>query len=189
MGDSDHEPRTVEPTDTRRTSPAESAGQSAGESGWTTTDVAARALGVSPRSVRRFIDRGELIGRKVKSGIVESWEVSIDSLHRLRDKREVEGHTEGQVRRNVSRVSVEAEGAADMADMVRELTAELLRSTSEATELRTRLELTERTESSLREDLERVSEERQQHQEEAQRLREELEAERSKGFWRRLFGG
>src|SRR5215204_1241315 len=186
MGGSDHEPRTVEPTDTRRTSPSESSGQSAGESGWTTTDVAARALGVSPRSVRRFIDRGELIGRKVKSGIVESWEVSIDSLHRLRDKREVEGHTEGQVRRNVSRVSVEAEGAADM---VRELTAELLRSTSEATELRTRLELTERTESSLREDLERVSEERQQHQEEAQRLREELEAERSKGFWRRLFGG
>jgi len=188
MRESDHDPQ-IEPADTRRTTPAESGGQSVGESGWTTTDVAARALGVSPRSVRRFIDRGELEGRKVKSGIVESWEVSIDSLYRLKDKREVEGQAEGHIRRNVPRTSAEAEGVADLADMVRELTAELLRRTSEATELRTRLELTERTESSLREDLERVHEERQQHQEEAQRLREELEAERSKGFWRRLFGG
>jgi hypothetical protein len=62
------------------------------------------------------------------------------------------------------------------------------RASSEA-ELRTRLELTERTESSLREDLERVREERRRYQEEAERLRDELEAERSKGFWRRLFGG
>ena len=62
-------------------------------------------------------------------------------------------------------------------------------SSSEAAELRARLELTERAESSLREDLERVSEERRRHQEEAERLREELESERSKGCWRRLFGG
>jgi chromosome segregation ATPase len=65
----------------------------------------------------------------------------------------------------------------------------LIRSSSEAADLRARLELTERTESSLREDLERVREERQRHQEEADRLRTELEAERSKDLWRRLFGG
>ena len=56
-----------------------------------------------------------------------------------------------------------------------------------------RAELTERAESSLREELERERErgreERQRYQEEVQRLREELEAERSKGFWQRLFGG
>jgi hypothetical protein len=52
-----------------------------------------------------------------------------------------------------------------------------------------RAELTERTESSLREDLEREREERREAREEAERLRAELEAERSKGFWRRLFGG
>ena len=52
-----------------------------------------------------------------------------------------------------------------------------------------RLELTERTESTLREDLERERSERREAQEEARRLRETLEAERSKGFWRRLFGG
>ena len=45
-----------------------------------------------------------------------------------------------------------------------------------------RLELTEVAESTVREALER-------EREENQRLREELETERSKGFWRRLFGG
>jgi hypothetical protein len=72
--------------------------------------------------------------------------------------------------------------------MVRELTSELIRSSSETADLRARLELTERTESSLREDLERVREERARHQQEAERLRAELEAECSKGFWQRLFG-
>ena len=41
----------------------------------------------------------------------------------------------------------------------------------------------------LETDLRNAHEERRRHQEEAERLREELEAERSKGFWRRLFGG
>jgi chromosome segregation ATPase len=66
-----------------------------------------------------------------------------------------------------------------------------------------RAELTERAESSLREEQERLLSdlvrereraeqfirEREEAQEETRRLREELEAERSKGFWRRLFGG
>src|SRR5215208_3101752 len=79
--------RRTEPSDARRTMPADVRGQ-VSESGWTTTDKAARALGVSPRTVRRFIDRGELEGRKVTEGIVEAWEVSIDSLYTLRDKRQ-----------------------------------------------------------------------------------------------------
>src|SRR5215216_6180928 len=109
MGESNHEPRTNQ-SDTRRTPPAENEGQSAGKSGWTSTDLAATALGVSPRSVRRFIDRGELEGRKVREGIFEAWEVSIDSLYTLRDKRKAEGQAEGHVRRNVPRVSAEDAG-------------------------------------------------------------------------------
>ena len=176
----------------QRTPPTDDDGQSASESGWTTTDQSARALGVTPRTVRRFIDRGELEGRKVTDGIVESWEVSIDSLYALRDKRVAEGH----VRRDVPRKSVESQSTSDTTDYVRDLTDRLLRISSEAAELRTRLELTAKAESTLqeervrlRQDWEQERQERQDAQREVQRLRDELEAERSKGFWRRLFGG
>ena len=216
MGESDHERRT-EPTDTRRTIPADDAGHAVSESGWTTTDRSARALGVSPRTVRRFIDRGELEGRKVTEGIVEAWEVSIDSLYTLRDKRQ----SEGQVRRNVPRTSAQSRGSADVsADpmaYIQSLTDRLLQLTTEVEQLRARLQITERAESTEREQAERERAERlefqesaerlrreaeeareraeeleasrQEVEEEARKLREELEAERSKGFWRRLFGG
>jgi dsDNA-specific endonuclease/ATPase MutS2 len=59
-----------------------------------------------------------------------------------------------------------------------------------------RLELTAQAESTLRESLERererVERERERAdrlEERAEKLRDELEAERSKGFWVRLFGG
>jgi predicted transcriptional regulator len=176
----------------QRTPPTDDDGHATSESGWTTTDQAARSLGVSPRTVRRFIDRGQLEGRKVTEGIVETWEVSIDSLYALRDKR----ISEGQVRRNVPRKSVESQGAADTTDYIRDLTDRLLRISAEAAELRTRLELTFKAESTLQEERDRLRQdwererlERQEAQEEANRLREELAAERSKGFWQRLFGG
>ena len=177
--------------ETPRTPSKGNGGRTISESGWTTTDQAARALGVSPRTVRRIIDRGELEGRKVTEGIVEAWEVSIDSLYALRDKR----ISQGQVRRNVHGKSTEGQNSSDTTDYVRELTDRLLHISSEAAELRTRLELTFKAESTLqeerdrlRQDWERERQERQEAQEEAQRLREELVAERSKGFWQRLFG-
>ena len=165
---------------TRRTQSADNEGQSA------------RTLGVSPRTVRRFIDRGELEGRKVTEGIVETWEVSIDSLYALRNKR----ISEGQVRGNVLRKSGQSQPTTDVpADYVRDLTDRLLRLSSEVGELRGRLELTVKAESTLQEErdrlvgeLEREREERREAREEAEKLRTELEAERSKGFWRRLFG-
>jgi hypothetical protein len=87
-----------------------------------------------------------------------------------------------------------------LADVLRDLAGRLEARIAEATELRTRLEITERAESSLREERERLladiererserEKDRQRVEEELQRLRAELEAERSKGFWRRLFGG
>ena len=169
----------------RRTEEADNGGPSASESGWITTDVAAKALEVSPRTVRRYIDRGELEGRKIERGIVEAWEVSIDSLYSLRSKREAEG----QVRRETAEESASTDIPADnLADVLRELSLRLEQRAASEADLRARLELTEKAESTLREDLERVQEERRRIQEEADRLRAELEAERSKGFWRRLFG-
>jgi regulator of replication initiation timing len=176
----------------RRTLSADSEGQSPSRSGWTTTEQSAKALGVSPRTVRRFIDRGKLEGRKVTEGIVETWEVSIDSLYALRNKR----ISEGQDRRNVLRKTGQSQSVTDVpVDYVRELTDRLLRLSSEVGELRGRLELTVRAESTLQEErdrlvgeLEREREERREAREEAEKLQTEMEVERSKGFWRRLFG-
>lgn len=158
----------------RRTDDGQTADNAAGGSGWTTTDVAARALGVSPRSVRRFIDRGDLEGRKLKNGIVEAWEVSIDSLQALRDRRGPEGRVRRDVRRESDGGPPASDASADMTDLIRDLTTDLVRTSSEATELRVRLELTERAESTLREELDRERGRREQ----AERRVAELERER-----------
>jgi hypothetical protein len=200
-----------------------------GSSGWVTTDVAAEALGVSARTVRNYILDGALVARKEKEGINERYVVSVDSLHALRDQRKQEGKLQARSRRTSRRSEATAEGAAELVsktavDMMRETFTSLEMQMAQNAELRVRLELTERAESTLREELERERQERleaqgragsleqerseaqqmaaqlaQEHnqleeehsrlQSEAERLRDELEAERSKGFWARLFGG
>src|SRR5215204_3185742 len=154
--------------------PDETPAGARGESGWVTTKVAAEALGVNPRTVRAYIERGDLEAKAEGEGVEKAYLVSIDSVYSLRDRRGGPRHARERTRDR----SASADDSADLTSMLRDLTAELIRSTSEAAEYRTRLELTEVTESSLREDLERVREERQRHQEEADRLREELGAER-----------
>lgn len=69
-----------------------------------------------------------------------------------------------------------------LADVIRDMTARLEDRTAEAVEMRTRLELTERAHST-------TEAEATQLRQENERLRSELEADRSKRFWRRLFGG
>jgi predicted nuclease with TOPRIM domain len=54
--------------------------------------------------------------------------------------------------------------------------------------LQGRVELTEQTESTIREERDRLLEERNRERERADRLEVEL-LEARKGFWRRLFGG
>src|SRR5215212_7556488 len=157
--------------------------EASAEGGWTNTTAAAKALGVSPRTVQTYIRKGLLQGKVEGEGVRRTWYVSIDSLNALRAQRIAEGGVESFREGNVERV---AEG---IAEALQNLSERLAEESARAAEYRARLELTERTESSLREDLERVREERRRHQEEAERLRAELEAERSKGFWRRLFGG
>jgi chromosome segregation ATPase len=200
-------------------------GSAEGSSGWVNTDVAAEAIGVSARSVRNYILDGDLVARKEKEGINERYVVSVDSLHALRDRRKQEGKLQASRRRDSRR----SEGAAEevrktAVDMLRETLTSLEMHMAQNAELRGRLELTERAESTLREELERERQERleaqgravslerehsetqqretqltQEHaeleeehsrlQSEAEQLRDELEAERSKGFWARLFGG
>jgi DNA-binding transcriptional MerR regulator len=150
-------------------------GNSAGESGWVTTQVAAEALGVDPRTVRTYISRGELEARVEGEGVEKAYSVDVDSLYALREARKSSGKSPRKIREK----SAEAE---DLAALVRDLTSQLVSTSAEAAHLRTRLQLTERTQSSLEEEAQALRGERD-------RLRAELEAERSKGFWSRLFGG
>ena len=169
-------PAMEEDVEPRRRNDGHKADTTGGGSGWTTTDTAARALGVSPRTVRRFIERGDLEGRKLKDGIVETWEVSIDSLQNLRDRRGPEGRVRQADRRETAQGHSSTDTSSDIADIVRDLTADLIRASSEATEYRVRLELTERAQSTLEEQLiaERVS--REQAERERDELRKRLES-------------
>ena len=180
-----------------------------------TVSEAAKVLDISERRVRQIAQDGKVEGVRSEDG----WKLLRYSVHDFRDRREAQNPVRGgreassEAREWIERVAV--------------LERELGR-------LEGRLELTERAESTMREERERLLEdlarereraaqeqekaeesqrdaeqfvrEREEAQEEARRLqeerdrllaeaaeearvlREELEAERSKGFWRRLFG-
>ena len=178
-----------QPLDQPRGEGAADAGESvaaaSSESGWVTTEVAATALNVSPRTVRDYIRSGDLEAKSEGEGVTKRWLVSIDAVQALRDQRMASGEMPRTRRGDAASDASAASNAVNVAELI----AELRNLEHRLGRAEARAELTERTESSLREDLERVREERRRHQEEAERLREELEAERSKGFWRRLFGG
>ncbi len=144
-----------------------------------TAAEAARILRLSSQRVRQMLARGELRGVRDEVG---HWEVDARSVHALLNERR-EAFSEAL--EDLLRLSeLEAE--------VRELRYLLGRAEG-------RLELAKGAEGTLRAERERLLEdlarERERAaklegaQEEAQLLAEALEAERSKGFWRRLFGG
>jgi hypothetical protein len=149
------------------------------DSGWTTTAAAAKALGVSPRTVRLYIERGDLEGQLEEGTDKRVWLVSIDSLNTLRAKRGTGGIVPER----------EPEIAESMPEAMRDLALRLENRAAEAAELRTRLELTATTQSTIEEERARLHEELRRAQEQAEQLQAELEAERRKGFWQRLFGG
>ncbi len=137
-----------------------------GESGWVTTEVAARAVRVSPRTIRRYIERGELEAKPQGEGVNRTWLVSVDSLQALRASRTVE---------EVSPQDVRVEDS--MADVFRDLAVRLEQRAAEAAELRTRLELTEQTQSTIDAERRRVLEElaaERRRREEAERERDDL---------------
>ena len=139
------------------------------ESGWVTTDVAARAVRVSPRTIRRYIDQGKIEAKPQGEGVRREWLVSVDSLHALRATRASE---EQDVR--ADRASDADFSASGIADVLREMAARLERRAEEAAELRVRLELTEQAQSTLDQERRRAL-----HDFEEARLRlEEVERER-----------
>ena len=157
----------------------EDLGNNRQDSGWTTTAAAAKALGVSPRTVRLYIERGELFGKLEEGTDKRIWLVSIDSINTLRARRGTGG--------------IVPESAPEIAETIPEamhdLAVRLESRAAEAAELRTRLELTAKAQTTVEAERNRLEEALAREQERAEKLQAELEAERSKGFWRRLFGG
>jgi hypothetical protein len=149
-------------------------GPNADQSGWVTTKVAARSLRVDPRTVRKYIKQGKLTARSEGEGVEKTYLVSVDSLHEL---LRVSRPDPRVTREDVPRESAESATSADLVDLVRDLSAEVTRRSSEAAELRTRLELTERAESSQREALKQRLNTERLLREQAQREREALAAE------------
>jgi hypothetical protein len=144
-------------------------GDLSSETGWVTTDVAAKAVRVSPRTIRRYIGQGKLQAKPQGEGVRREWLVSVDSLHALRASRTTEG--------DVPDVSPGVEPVDSIADVVREMSARLESRAEEAAELRVRLELTERAQSTLEDERRQVVQELEQERrrrEEAEREREDL---------------
>ena len=143
------------------------------QSGWVTTKVAAQALRIDPRTVRKYIQQGKLEAKVEGEGVEKAYLVSIDSVYALR------GRTADRTGPQTGRANGprEAAGSAvseDLVALVRDLTSEVSRRSSEAAELRTRLELTEQAESSRREALEQRLETERVRREQAEREQDEL---------------
>jgi len=110
--------------------------------------------------------------------------VSVSSLEALRDKRQ----SEGKLPLSRRRIAEDEDVGAELGQWVRELTARLETRAAENAELRTRLVLTEKADSTLREQLERERNRVDEERDRANRLAEELREARMP-WWRRVFGG
>jgi len=142
--------------------------------GWTNTTVAAKALGVSPRTVQTYIRKGLLQGKVEGEGVRRTWHVSIDSLNALRAQRIAEGDLAGFREDSAEQV---AEGIAEgIAEAMQNLSERLAEEAARAAEYRTRLELTEQAQSTIQEQARKIQEEARQLREENDQLRRELEA-------------
>src|SRR5215207_11299489 len=122
-------------------------------SGWTTTKQAAKVLGVSRRSVQGYVRRGILEARDEGEGVNKRFLVSIDSLNALSARRKREAGGRANFAEASARLGETAKLAANTSEDLRHLIARLEARTEEATELRIRLELTERAQSTLEDDL------------------------------------
>jgi hypothetical protein len=171
--------------------------QAATSSGWVTTQQAARALDISPRTVRWHIERGNLEAKPEGEGVQRAWLVSIDSLQAFRDTRQAAAPSPGDYRAATEDAD---SGAAIPGDPIRELADRLVEEARRAEEARVRLELSERTESTLRAEMAEERQRREEIEQERDELIQELEAlkesreepaerqEVRRGWFRRFFG-
>ena len=145
-------------------------------SGWTTTKQAAKVLGVSRRSVQGYVRRGILEAQEEGEGVTKRFIVSIDSLNALRERR----NDEAVAAEEFAGASAEVREAANLetnsGEGLRHVVDRLEARTAEATELRVRLEITEKAESTVRAELAEERRRREEAEREREDLRRELQA-------------
>jgi hypothetical protein len=151
-------------------------GEDLGGSGWTTTKQAAKVLGVSRRSVQGYVRQGILEARDEGEGVNKRFLVSIDSLNALSARRKREAGARTNFAEPSTGLEERAKLAANTDEGLRHLIARLEARTEEATELRIRLELTERAQSTLEDDLAEERRLREEAEREREDLRRKLEA-------------
>ena len=145
-------------------------------SGWTTTKQAAKVLGVSRRSVQGYVRRGLLEAREEGEGVTKRFIVSIDSLNALRNRRSGEALATEKFAGASAEAAKTANLAANAGEGLRHVVDRLEARTVEATELRMRLEITERAESTVRAELAEERRRREEAEREREDLRRELQA-------------
>ncbi|MDQ5827337.1 MAG: helix-turn-helix domain-containing protein [Chloroflexota bacterium] len=145
-------------------------------SGWVSTQQAARALNISPRTVRWHIEQGNLEAKPEGEGVKRTWLVSIDSLQAFRDARQATGEQprDDRVPRGSADIAAESPGSA-----IRELAERLAEEAARAAEFRVRLELTEQAQSTLQAELEEERRRRVAAERARDRLRRALEGRRA----------
>ena len=166
-------------SETSMQSPGEAVGERGedlGGSGWTTTKQAAKVLGVSRRSVQGYVRQGILEARDEGEGVNKRFLVSIDSLNALSARRKREAGGRAYFVEASAGLGETAKLAANTDEGLRHLIARLEARTEEATELRIRLELTERAQSTLEDDLAEERRLREEAEREREDLRRKLEA-------------
>jgi hypothetical protein len=150
-----------------------SEGEPTAPSGWVSTQQAARALGISARTVRWHIEQGNLEAKPEGEGVRRSWLVSIDSVQAFRDARQAAGDMPRSNRRGAEGADIAAQGSGEA---IRVLAERLEDAAARAAEYRVRLELTAQAESTLRAELEETRRRRDDLERERDELRRELEA-------------
>jgi hypothetical protein len=152
------------------------------DAGWVTTQVAARSLDISPRTVRWHIEQGHIEAKPEGEGVRRSWLVSIDSLQAFRDARQRQRQSPGGYREEQQSADIAAQPPGNP---IRELADRLVEEAARASEFRVRLELSERAQSTLEEQLAEERARREMAEStlregmaEEQRRREQAERER-----------
>jgi hypothetical protein len=147
--------------------------EDAAHAGWVTTQVAARSLAISPRTVRWHIEQGHIEAKAQGEGVRRSWLVSIDSLQAFRDARQRQDQSPGGFREEQKSADIAAQSPGNP---IRELADRLVEEASRAAEFRVRLEISEKAASTLREELAEERRRREEAERERNDLRQELYA-------------